>query len=114
MRRDGIGYPHRLRITRPGTGGSQDPDTGEWTPATEVVAYDDWADVQDAGEAVPRTATGQPVKESDATAFLKDEEAGLEIAVDDKAVVTYPDGRYAEGEVKFVRDLDGAVLIRYR
>lgn len=115
--RDGIDFPYRLTITRPSEGGgTQDPETGVFTPGSaDQVIYDGPADVQDAGEAMPRTATGQPVKEADATAFLKNEDAALLIAADDKAVVTYPDGvTYAEGEVRFVRELDGVVLIRYR
>lgn len=115
-------YPHRLRITR-GTGsptpGTVDPETGVITPAvggdSVQVVYDGRADVQDAGESLPRNATGQAVKESDATAFLADEKAGLAIEPNDTAEVFYLDAdRTAEGEVKFVRELDGAVLIKYR
>jgi hypothetical protein len=113
----GLDYPYRLRVTRPNpTPGVQDPETGVITPGgADIVLYDDKADVQDAGEAIPRTATGQPVKDADATAFLKDEEAGLAIEPGDVAEVFYlGTDRTAEGEVKFVRELDGAVLIRYR
>ena len=110
-------FPHRLVVTRASTtGGAQDPDTGVFVPGgTDTVIYDGAADVQDAGEAVPRTFTGQAVKEADATAFLLDEATGLDIEPGDVAVVHYPDGeRTAEGEVLFVRELDGTVLIRYR
>jgi hypothetical protein len=115
--RDSAEFQYRLRITRPVEGaGTQDPETGVFTPGgADQVIYDGKADVQDVGETVPRTATGQPVKEADATAFLQNEDAALLIAVDDKAFVYYPNGDFwAEGEVRFVRELDGTVLIRYR
>lgn len=110
-------YPHRLRITRPASGGGvQDPETGVFVPSgVASTIYDATADVQDAGESLPRTATGQAVKDADATAFLANEAAGLAIEPGDVATVFYPNSdRTAEGEVKFVRELDGAVLIRYR
>jgi hypothetical protein len=110
-------YPYRLRVTRPNPDpGSIDPETGIITPAgPDIVAYDGGADVQDLGEAVPRTATGQPIKESEATIFVADEKAGLNIVPEDTAIVTYPDGETtAEGEVKFYRETDGVVLVRYR
>jgi hypothetical protein len=110
-------YQYRLRVTRANPNpGTQDPETGVITPGgPDIVVYDNKADVQDAGEAIPRTATGQPTKEADATAFLFDEKAGLAIEPDDVATVYYPDGETtAEGEVRFVREMDGAVLIRYR
>ncbi len=110
-------YPQRLRITRAVAGGGvQDPETGTMPdPPPRLVLYDGLADVQDAGESLPRTATGQPVKVADATAFLEDEEAGLAIEPDDVAEVFYlGTDRTAEGEVKFVREMDGAVLLKYR
>lgn len=79
------------------------------------MIYDGRADVQDAGEAIPRNASGMPALEAEATAFLADEKTGLNIEPNDTAEVFYPDGeRTAEGEVKFVRELDGVVLIRFR
>ena len=110
-------YPHRLRVTRSNpTPGAVDPETGDVTPGgADLVLYDGLADVQDAGEAVPRNASGMPALASDATAFLQDEKAGLAIEPNDVATVFYPGGeRTAEGEVKFVRELDGAVLIVFR
>lgn len=110
-------YPHRLRVTRSSaTVGTQDPETGVITPGGgTVVVYDGFADVQDAGESLPVTTTGQAVKDSDATAFLENEVAGLDILPNDVAEVFYLDtDRSAEGEVKFVREFDGAVLLKFR
>jgi NAD(P)-dependent dehydrogenase (short-subunit alcohol dehydrogenase family) len=69
-----LDYPYRLRVTRAGTvtPGAYDPETGGFTPSTsgDTVIYDGPADVQDAGESIPRTASGQPEKIANATAFL--------------------------------------------
>jgi hypothetical protein len=113
---EGIDFPYLLQVTRPSPlPAVQDPETGVFTPHPPQVIYDGQADVQDAGEALPRGSTGQAVKDADATVFLKDEVAGLAIEPNDVATVFYPGGdRTAEGEVKFVRELDGVVLIKYR
>lgn len=110
-------YPHRLRVTRASsTPGVQDPETGEITAGgAELVLYDGKADVQDAGESLPRNTSGMPALEADATAFLQDEEAGLAIEPNDVATVFYPNSdRSADGEVKFVREIDGALLLKFR
>lgn len=125
---DGIEYAHRVVLTRApdeddpeATGAGQDPDTGQPTgpggvPVTDVTVYDGPADVQDAGESVPRGATGQPIKKADATVFLPEEQrdALLDIRPDDRIVVYYPDSdRSADGEVVFVRELDESFTIRF-
>jgi hypothetical protein len=117
MSATGADFPYRLRVTRANsTLGTFNTETGELTAGgADQVLYDGRADVQDAGESVPRNTSGMPFLEADATVFLKDEKAGLAIEPNDVAVVYYPDSdRTAEGEVKFVRELDGAVLLKYR
>jgi hypothetical protein len=106
-------------VTRAGAGeGGQDTETYQPTGGSaDEVVYDGLADVQDAGEAVPRTATGQPTKEADATAFLpkSQREALLSIAVDDAVRVFYPNSdRIADGEVRSTREFDLTVMVRYR
>lgn len=116
--RTSLGYDYRLRITRKSDAPAvQDPETGVWTEVADVVVYDGPADVQDRGESLPRRATGQPVKVADATLFLPEhlEHKVLEIAVEDKATVYYPNSdRFAEGEVKATNELDGTLLVTYR
>lgn len=105
-----MSYPHRLSITREGTG-SQDPDTGAWTPGTAVMIYDGPADVQDGGETIQRDSDGRPTAVSDATAYLEDERAVGSIYVGDRAVVTWEDGTTADARVLKVVRLDGKLQL---
>ncbi len=109
-------YPHRLTITRANSAaGTQDADTGAFvTGGAAVTVYNDRADVQDSGEAVPRGASGMPNVDAEASAFLADEAKLFDIMPNDDAVVTYPNGRTADGNVLFVKELDGTVLLKFR
>jgi len=114
---DGTEFAYWCEFTRPAAGGgTQDPETGVFTPSgPATLVAEGWFDVQDAGEALPRSSTGQAVKDSDSTWFAKDEAIILALEPGDVGTVRYPDsGLTAEGEVKFVRELDGAVLVKYR
>lgn len=106
-------FPHHLRITRPGEGGAQDPETGAWLPAPPVVVYDGAADVQDEGPALAQAGDGTPTVESDAAAYLEVESAAAAIRVGDDAVVTWEGGEQSEGQVERVRRLDAAVMLRW-
>lgn len=115
-----LDYPYRLRVTRAGTvtPGVYDPETGGFTPSTsgDTVIYDGPADVQDAGESIPRTASGQPEKIANATAFLPEyaRDALLEMIPEDTVEVFYPKSdRSADGKVAFVEEMSEFVTIRY-
>lgn len=101
-----MSYPHRLLVTREGAG-SQDPDTGAWTPGTPVTIYDGPADVQDEGEAIQRDSDGRPTKVSDATAYLADETGMGAFKERDVAVVTWEDGTTSDAVVQKIVRLDG-------
>lgn len=105
-------YPHRIRTTRARIGASTDPATGAFTPAEDVV-YEGPADVQDAGEAKPRSASGMPDLRSEATAFLEDEAAVSAHLPEDHAEVTWEDGTTSDATVAFARMLDGSLLLRF-
>lgn len=111
-------YPHRLRITRASaTPGTYNPETGEITGGSpDPVLYDGPADVQDAGEAIPRLASGQPIKDANATAFIPPYRRADLLAVEpeDVAQVFYPDSdRSADARVSFVREMDDSLTLRY-
>jgi hypothetical protein len=109
-------YLHRLVVTRPAAGGgTQDSDTGVWTPGPAGVQtlYDGLADVQDAGESIPRNASGMPTLNSEGTAYLADEKRAYNIQPGDAVVVHYPEGYTADAQVGFVRILDGVLLLRF-
>lgn len=105
----------RVRVSRPTSGGGyQDPDTGAWVSTeSDQVLYDDRAMVQDAGESRPRLASGMPQLQSDATVILRNKKRLTLIQPGDKLEVFYPDGRTADGEVQFAREIDGVLLARY-
>lgn len=110
-------YEHRLRVTRASTTpGTYDPETGAFTTSGDQVIYDGPADVQDAGESIPRLASGQPVKDANATAFVPPSrrEELLGLIPEDVAQVFYPNSdRSADGKVAFVREFDESLTLRY-
>lgn len=119
-------YDYRLRITRTSEvgstgGGTQDSETGVYdAPGTgtgRTVVLDCPADVQDAGESIPRNAAGMPWLKSDATVFIPPSrhEDLMAVVPNDVAEVFYPNSdRTAEGNVAMVRDFDDALLLVYR
>lgn len=108
-------YPHGLVISRPTSSpGTQDPDTGVYTPAgAATMVYEGRADVQDGGEQKAHNAAGMPEKQAEGTAFLADRRTLFDIRPGDDAEVTYPDGATADGVVVFYRVVDAAVLLRF-
>src|SRR5690625_2302831 len=105
--------PHRLVITRPSEGGTQDPETGAWVPAPPVVLYTGSADVQDGGVVLERAIDGTPTLTADAKAFLEDWSQVGRIRPDDDARVEWEDGNTSRGSVARVRRLDGVVFLRW-
>jgi hypothetical protein len=92
----GIGFDHRLVFTRNG-----------------VTVLDAIADMQDVGASIPRNMTGQPGKEGEATAFLKDEASGVVIEQYDEVTAFCPNGLVKYGQVAAApRELDGAILLQ--
>lgn len=106
-------YPHRLRITRPGEGGHQDPDTGQWVPGGPSLLYDGEADVQDEGEVIRRDPDGRPVQASEATAYLADESGIGSIRPGDDAHIWWEDGSEADARVQRVVRLDGKLHLEW-
>jgi hypothetical protein len=130
-------YPHRLVITRPapveapagggsGAGGAVDDGGGfgggydaptPSEPGAVLTVLDTRADVQDVGEATPRRATGLPMLNTQATAFLADERKVMDVEPGDHAVVTWNPGaadeRTSDAEVLFARLHDGTVMLRF-
>lgn len=107
--------PHRLVITRPGEGGVQDRETGQWVPAPPVHLYDGGADVQDAGVVLSRAEDGTPALTSDAAAYPDDWSQVGRIRPDDDVRVQWEDEGASEstGTVLRVRRLDGVIFIRW-
>lgn len=101
-------YPHNWRCTRPGEG-TQDPDTGAWTPGEPTVVYDGAADCQDAGTESSRDPEGRLVLRSTSKLFLARESAAKDHQQGDVGVVTWEDGSTDDAEVSLVRYLDGTL-----
>lgn len=106
-------YPHTLLISRPGEGGTQDPDTGAWIPDDPTTLYDGPADVQDEGEVLSRDEEGRPSQTSDAVAYLEDESAIGSIEPGDDAHITWEDDSEADARVQRVVRLDGKVHLEW-
>lgn len=106
-------FPHRLSITRPGEGGTQDRETSAWVPAPPLYLYDGGADVQDEGVVLKRAADNTPTETSDAAAYLEDWSRIGRIQPDDDARVVWEDGSESVGQVVRVRRLDGVVMLRW-
>jgi hypothetical protein len=107
--------PHRLVITRPGEGGVQDREAGEWMPAPPTPLYDGPADVQDSGVVISRAEDGTPALTSDAAAYPDDWSQVGRIRPGDNVRVHWEDEDASEstGEVLRVRRLDGVVFLRW-
>jgi hypothetical protein len=108
-----IPYRERVLIAVPGAGGVQDPTTGIWSAAPAQTIYEGVADVQDAGAALRRDASGRLVESWDAVAFLPPaaEKAGVlaRIRPDQAVTITWADGSHASAAVVRARRIDGAV-----
>lgn len=105
-------YPHTWTCTRSGEG-SQDPDTGEWTPGTDTTVYDGPADCQDEGSETSRDAEGRLVVRSVSTLFLEDEDAAHDHRTGDVGTVTWEDGDTDDAEVTAIRRIDGRMELRW-
>lgn len=114
-------YPHFLVVARPSeAGGSQDEDTGVFTPTTPdaIFVYDDRADVQDNPAGYKRNIPGRvddntPIYVGDAIAYLRDETKLRLIHLDDLASVMWENGDISDGVVSFITRLDGKIHLRW-
>ncbi len=109
-------YPHHLRVTRQGSGGTQNPDTGEWTPPVEAVLYDGPADYQDKSVVVERDADGTPTRSADGTAYVPDyqRKSVRLMQPGDHAVVRFPaseGGGVEDAAIAETQVMDGAVFL---
>lgn len=105
-------YPHTWTCTR-SSGGTQDPDTGEWTPGATTTVYSGPADCQDEGETIRRDADGRPVTMSEAVLYLADETAVADHRPGDTGTVTWEDGTTDDAEVAKVVRLDGKIHLKW-
>lgn len=105
-------FPHTWTCTRTGTG-SQDPDTGAWTPGAPASVYDGPADCQDEGEETSRDPQGRLIVRSVSRLFLADESKTAAHRTGDVGVVTWEDGTADDAEVVQVRRLDGTLRLRW-
>ncbi|HSB55150.1 MAG TPA: hypothetical protein VLD58_12370 [Gemmatimonadales bacterium] len=108
-----LGYPDRLRIVKPGTGGVQNPTTGEWTAAPVQVVYDGAAAFYDTGAALRRTRDGRVVEAWECEAYLPPaaEKAGVlaTIRPDQPCTLEWADGSRSSAEVIRARRIDAVV-----
>lgn len=104
-----MSYPHRWVCTRPDPTdpGTQDPDTGAWTPGSGTTVYDGEADCQDEGETLRRDQDGRPLQSSEAVLYLEDESKVADHRPGDTGTVTWEDGTTSDAEVVRVVRLDG-------
>jgi len=110
------GYLDQVTISAvTGAGGTQDQDTGVWTPGSTAtsVLYQGPADVQDVGTVLARDPTGEPTDVSDATVFLEDDSVIPDLKSSYRIDITYRSGKTQSGQIKQARQLDGAVLIEW-
>lgn len=107
-----VRYPHTWTCTRSGAG-SQDPDTGAWTPGADTTVYNGPADCQDEGTETSRDAEGKLVVRSVSTLFLEDEGAAPDHQEGDVGTVTWEDGTTDDAEVVRIRRLDGSMELRW-
>lgn len=114
-------YPHRVKVERAAAGGSTDPDTGVFTPGgAATVIHDGPGDVQDVGESRPRNSAGMPQLNSEASVFLLDESAIMDVMPGDQVTVGWESAalgfdvqRTSDAEVAFARVIDGSLLLRF-
>jgi hypothetical protein len=114
-----LGYPHRLTITAPRTGGSasQSVVTGLLTPqqpADEVIVYAGEGEMQDGGARESRPEDGGRQIVADGVGFLKDESQTFKLAPRQMVVRLDAYGRERIAEIVSVRELDGSFLYRWR
>jgi hypothetical protein len=120
-------YPHWIRVTTPTEPtpvvGGTDDGGGFGTPTEgpapdERTVLDCACDVQDVGQVVPARALGLPNLDADTTVFVADERALFDVPNGSNATVTLdPESdtpvQVMQGEVTYVRALDGALLVRF-
>lgn len=115
-------YKHILTINRGAGGGG---DSGHFdendvfvpdpTPEDNPPVYSGRVDFQDIGTALARDTSGTPTELSDAVAFLaEDSEEGpiTLIQPNDRATITFEDGRTMDFTVLRARFLDASVHLR--
>lgn len=91
-------YAQRVRIHRSSGGGTQDEETGGWTPGGSADVYNGPADVQDQPRALSY-ADGRPTQTSDAEVYLADPGAVPLVRIGDLAEVTWEDGSTMDARV---------------
>lgn len=107
-----VSYPHRFRVATTAVG-VQDDDTGAYTPGSETVLYDGFADVQDEGETMRRDADGRPLTMSEGVIYLEDEAAVATLSPGLPGVVTWEDGSTSDAEILRAVRLDGKLHVRW-
>lgn len=83
-------WPHQVRIERPGdAAGSQDPDSGAWTPGPDGqrVLYDGDGDLQHKTRQIRKDADRDVTVISDADLFLRDETDLWTLKTDDRVYI---------------------------
>lgn len=106
-----ISYPDRVIVTRaePGT---QDPDTGAYTPGSSVTLYDGPGDVQLGGRALQRAIDGDPGGNVGALIFLQESILVPSLRPEDKVrAVLYEDEAVKEGRVRTVSRYEGSITV---
>lgn len=107
-------FPQTLVVSAEVAGGTQNRETGVFTPpAPGAAIYNDAADVQDEGEEIPRDSDGRSQRESFARAFLKDRTKVKDIKPRQSAAVTFEDATTRDAEIESVRLLDWSIRLRW-
>jgi hypothetical protein len=114
-----LSYDHTVVVSR-ASAGTQDRDTGAWTPGAPTQLYSGPADVQDMpSRELMRMQAEEPQQMADARIYLPDTIAGQEwndemltIQTEDDVLVTYPGGAIRGAKVRKVRWLDGRIDVK--
>lgn len=105
-------YDDRVRFSRPGQGGSQDPATGVFTAAPSTVLYDGACDAQDVQKVLQRDGTGLPILTADISVFLPWGATFAAVETEDDAAVTFADGTVTHCKVIGSRHLDRIIYVK--
>lgn len=108
-----VSFPDTLLLTRP-TAGTQNAETGAWTPGTPTTLYSGACDAQDMPQITERDEAGAATQVADLKIFLPWDAWITTARAGDVVQVTYADGATMTGTIKGARHLDRALMVAFQ